>query len=119
MEAKMRNGSLDAPDPYTAPEDAEYVFSKLMAHKKQKTDFQPLVKFRINPAARWREEEFGAVVFLGSRFVCYLNTKGFKLLTSLDPNQVYQIPDLANRFSENGVEEFIRSLLSRKVLAII
>ena len=111
MEAKMRNGSLDAPDPYTAPEDAEYVFSKLMAHKKQKTDFQPLVKFRINPAARWREEEFGAVVFLGSRFVCYLNTKGFKLLTSLDPNQVYQIPDLANRFSENGVEEFIRSCI--------
>lgn len=119
MEAKMRSGSLDAPDPYTVPEDAEYAFSELMAREKPKTDFQLSAKVRINPRARWRKEDFGAAVFVGPRFTCYLNTKGLELLSSLDPNQTYQISGLANRFAGKETEGFIGDLIRRNILATI
>ena len=117
MEAKMRNGSLQNPDPYVATEDVEYVFTELTnraAKHRDSVAFPPEMK--ISPKLRIRSESFGGVVFLGARFVCYLNMDAFAFLAELKQDVRYSMEDLNARFARSGQEQFLGNLFTRGVL---
>lgn len=113
MEAKMRNGSLDAVDPYIEPDDIDFTFSELKAIKKQELAALPTA-FQLNPKIKWRTEDFGGVVFIGQRFVCYLNNSALKLLEGLSFDRSYQLSDFADQFTgDNG--SFAQKLYNKKI----
>ena len=114
MEAKMRCGSLAASDPYAVQQDAEYAASELAKIKRKNSFSLPLI-FRLNPKARWRTESFGAVVFVGQRFQCYLNAAATKLLQGLRVEQSYQASDFNGRF-EGNLEGFLKRLYNNQVI---
>lgn len=113
MEAKMRNGSLCNIDPYASPSDADYVFEQLRSRSKQDEPLPSVV--RLNPKIRWRPEDFGAVVFAGTKFACYLNPEGFRWLQKIPSDVDLPVVDLATRFGkmQGG---FMAGLVLRKVL---
>ena len=116
MEAKMRNHSLSAQDPYCVPEDSDYVVEELS--RMQEVGANPFAfpqALSINPRARWRRESFGGVAFVGPRFAAYLNDDAMDFLESLDRGRSYEIPtDLSGDVS--GRKRFIENLLKREVL---
>lgn len=114
MEAKMRNGSFTTIDPYVMPQDLEYTvseFSKI--NRKTLLPLPPI--FRLNPMAKWRLEEFGAVVFVGQRFRCYLNVAAVELLQNLRLNQIYQINDFNDKVN-GDLEGFLRRLYNYQII---
>lgn len=113
MEAKTRNGSLDATDPYVVLDDVDYVLSELEAGEEK--ELAPLpTTFQLNPKVKWRSEDFGGVVFIDQRFGCYLNNSALKLLRGLSFNQSYQLSDFADQFtSDNG--NFVQKLYNKKI----
>lgn len=113
MEAKMRNESLCDIDPYASPLDADYVFEQLKSRSKQDEPLPSVV--HINPKIRWRLENFGAVVFTGTRFACYLNPEGFRWLQKIPLDVDIPTLDLSERFGKMQ-EGFIEGLVLRKVL---
>jgi len=113
MEAKMRNGSLCNIDPYASPSDADYVLEQLRSRIKQDAPLPSVV--RLNPKIRWRPENFGAVVFAGTRFACYLNHEGFRWLQKIPSDMDFLTLDLIVRFGKMQ-EGFIEGLVLRKVL---
>lgn len=116
MEAKMRNHSLSAPDPYCVPEDSDYVVGELS--RAQEIGANPFTfpqALSINPRARWRKESFGGVVFVGPRFAAYLNDDAMNFLKSIEKGHSYAIPpDLSS--DSPGRRGFIENLLKREVL---
>lgn len=114
MEAKMRNGSFTAIDPYVTPQDVEYAALELVKIEQEKPSSLPLV-FQLNPKTRWRIEKFGAVVFVGQRFRCYLNTTGTMWLQNLHKNKLYQASDFNDKF-EGDLEGFLKRLYSLQIL---
>ncbi len=111
MEAKMRNGSPSGLDPYASPSDADYVFGQLKGRRKESSSLP--VTVRLNPKIRWRLEDFGAAIFAGTRFACYLNHKGLELIKSLSHGLDLSTADLIKR-SGTG-EAFMAGLIERKV----
>jgi len=114
MEAKMRNGSLTALDPYAVLDDVDYAASEL-AKIEQRELFPLPPVFQINPNTRWRKERFGAVVFVGNRFRCYLNIAAAKFLQELSGNKLYRINDFNGKVKGN-LEEFLRRLYSNQII---
>ncbi|MBI2628139.1 MAG: radical SAM protein [Candidatus Niyogibacteria bacterium] len=114
MEAKMRNNSLTTADPYAVPHDAKYAASELARIEQEKPSSLPLM-FQLNPKARWRNENFGAAVFVGQRFRCYLNAIAVKFLQSLRKNQLYQISDFNGKF-EGDLEWFLKRLYNNQII---
>jgi radical SAM protein with 4Fe4S-binding SPASM domain len=114
MEAKMHNGSFVTADPYIMPHDVEYAVSELARIEQKKPSFLPLI-FQLNPKAKWRNENFGAVVFVGQRFRCYLNTAAAKFFRGLDKNQFYRISDFNGKF-EGNLEGFLKHLYNNQIL---
>lgn len=115
MEAKMRNGSLSANDPYIASEDVEYVISQLTLDEKKSHRYLPSA-FQLNPKARWRIEDFGSVVFFGSRLACYLNNAATELLNRLNINQIYQLSDFIGQYNDEDVKKFLTRLYDKQIL---
>ncbi len=113
MEAKMRSGSFASLDPYVSLEDVEYAASQLVKAERQQCTHLPLA-FKVNPKVRWRTEAFGAVVFIGSRFKCYLNAAATKLLQNLVFGRSYQLSDFAESFGDN-VDHFLEKLYNRQL----
>jgi pyrroloquinoline quinone biosynthesis protein E len=113
MEAKTRNGSSSETDPYISIPDIDYVFGQLTSRKKPTPSLPSVVC--LNRKMRWRPEEFGAAVFVGTRFGCYLNHKGLALIQSLQPNADILTADLVKRLGV-GQEKFVIGLVERKVL---
>jgi len=114
MEAKMRNGSFVTPDPYVMPQDVDYVVQQLAMIERQKGLPLPPV-FKLNPKIRWRNENFGSVIFLGPRLACYLNSAATELLQELSSSRVYSTSDFIGRF-EGDVQKFLAGLYSRRIL---
>lgn len=115
MEAKMQNGNIASLDPYTMPEDVEYATSELSKAAQRSLQCSHLPNaFKVNPKIRWRSENFGAVVFIGSRFKCYLNAAATDFLKSLDINRVYKLSNFAKNFGSN-VEQFLIHLYNRQI----
>lgn len=114
MEAKMRNGSFTAMDPYAMSQDIEYAASELSKIEREMPSSLPQI-FQLNPKTRWRTENFGAVVFVGQRFRCYLNTTATKFLQGLYRNRLYQISDFNGKF-EGKLEGFLRQLYNYQIL---
>lgn len=116
MEAKMKNGSLSAIDPYMSSQDVGYTASELAKIKYQASASYSLPPmFRLNPKIRWRTEKFGAVVFMDQRFKCYLNAIATKLIQALNIDCIYQLSDFIGKF-DDGVEEFLKQLYNRQIL---
>ena len=116
MEAKMRNGSLSELDPYASTSDVDYVFAQLASRKKE--DF-PLPKtVRLNPKMRWRSEDFGATFFVGSRFACYLNLAGLKLVQSLPSGVDFSTPDLIESLGV-GQGKLVVGLVERGIFVAV
>ena len=113
MEAKMRKGAISNPDPYASPADVDYVHTLIKSRKRVVTPTPSLV--RLNPKIRWRKESFGAAVFVGTRFACYLNQEGFRLVQELPSNTDLSTTDLAKNLS-SVQEGFMSGLIERKVL---
>jgi len=114
MEAKMRNGSFVTPDPYVMPQDVDYVVQQLAMIERQKGLPLPPV-FKLNPKIRWRNENFGSVIFLGPSIACYLNSAATELLQELSSSRVYSTSDFIGRF-EGDVQKFLAGLYSRRIL---
>jgi len=115
MEAKMRKGSLSATDPYVSFQDVDYAAFELTKIERRATTSSFPFMFRLNPQARWRIEEFGAVVFIGPRFKCYLNTTATKLLQGLNRDRAYQLSDFTSK-QDDDVEGFLWQLYKRQIL---
>lgn len=116
MEAKMRNRSISALDPYCVPEDSDYVVEELSRMQKVGANsFAFPQALSINSRARWRRESFGGVAFVGPRFAAYLNNDAMNFLESIEKGHSYAIlPDLIS--SNSGRKRFIENLLKREVL---
>jgi len=69
----------------------------------------------LNPKIRWRPENFGATVFAGTRFACYLNPEGFQWLKRIPFETDLSTVDLTTRYGKMQ-EGFIEGLVLRKVL---
>lgn len=115
MEAKMRNGSLSAIDPYISTRDVAYAASDLKKLSRQVASSPLPLMFRVNPEIRWRTEQFGAVVFIGARFQCYLNAAATKLLQEIERGYTYQMSDFVSKSADN-IEEFLGQLYQRQIL---
>jgi radical SAM protein with 4Fe4S-binding SPASM domain len=113
MEAKTRNGSISKLDPYASPSDADYVFSQLTSRDKKK--FPLPVMVHLNQKIRWRTENFGATIFVGVRFGCYLNNQGLIFIQSLEQGKEYLITDLMKNI-EKDQENFLSGLVERNIL---
>ncbi|MEK7635924.1 MAG: SPASM domain-containing protein [Patescibacteria group bacterium] len=114
MEAKMRNGSFATLDPYAEPKDIDYVINQYSSENDQAVLSLPFY-FRLSSRIRWRSESFGAVVFLGAKFACYLNNVATELLRSLDVCRVYQLKDFSDRYGI-GAEKFLTKLYNKQIL---
>jgi len=113
MEAKMRRGSPSELDPYASPSDADYVYGQLTSRDKKSFTLPSTV--RLNPKMRWRPESFGAALFVGARFACYLNSAGLKLIQNLPRDIDLSTTNLIERL-EASQENFVEGLIERGVL---
>ena len=94
----------------------DYVFAQLASRKKE--DF-PLPKtVRLNPKMRWRSEDFGATFFVGSRFACYLNLAGLKLVQSLPSGVDFSTPDLIESLGV-GQGKLVVGLVERGIFVAV
>jgi hypothetical protein len=116
MEAKMRNGSSSALDPYSSPVDSDYVFTQLENRNKENVSL-PSTVF-LNPRVRWRAEDFGATFFVGARFACYLNPTGLKLIQDLPLNVNFSTTDLVEKLGKNQ-DKFVAGLIERGILVSV
>ena len=114
MEAKMRNGFFSALDPYAKPEDVDYVIDQLLTEENKTIVSLPSV-FRLNPKIRWRIEDFGVVVFIGSRLACYLNSAAAELFQRLEISQAYQLSNFSNQYNGEA-EKFLARLYDKHIL---
>ncbi|MEW6616884.1 MAG: radical SAM protein [Patescibacteria group bacterium] len=112
MEAKMINGSINAIDPYAVPEDAEYALSRLLSMEKNNTPMPN--SFRVNPKVKMRKEDFGGIVFTGTRLSCYLNKDSFGWLEKLDRKKIYSIDDFSTM--PNTFFTFLQKLYNKNAL---
>lgn len=116
MEAKMRNGALNAPDPYVAPEDVDRIFTELTTPRGARTAPEVPEQFRLSPRARFRPEAFGGIVFIGPRFSCYLNHDAFAFANGLQTEGVYISPVHKNGELTEQWQRFLGELHRRGVL---
>ena len=115
MEAKMRNGSFAMLDPYAEPKDVDYVVNQYFLEENKMALLSLPSIFQLNPKVRWRAEYFGVVVFLGPKFVCYLNGISAKLLQSLSADKTYQLRDFSD-YCNLEVEKFLARLYDKRIL---
>jgi len=64
-----------------------------------------------------RQELFGGVVFMKTKFVCYLNKFGFQLLEKLDTEESYTDSKIRKRFFGNNFDPriFLERMFNRGV----
>lgn len=113
MEAKMSNGSFNAPDPYAAPENTPRVLEGLsfIGRKRGVEGVGEMPRlFKLNPRVRLRSEEFGGVMFIGPRLSSYVNQDAFAFLSGLNADGVYEMP------SDEEWRNFIGNLCQKEVL---
>lgn len=120
MESKMRSGSLNAPDPYMSQDDAEYVIGEMVRigqELKSREDAPLPCAFSLNPKLRWRQEEFGAVAFVGPHFGAYLNGDGRELLVQFGDLGVHPIEELIGLFKDQTkTAPFISGLFRKHIM---
>ena len=114
MEAKMKNGSFDTPDPYVSERDREYVLEQLVVGKSEEKEVLIPERIRLNSKLRLRAEHFGGVAFLGTRRVYFLNRDGFVFLGQLRINEDY---DVASIVKSESQEKFLRGLIDRNIVS--
>lgn len=115
MEAKMRNGALNAQDPYVVPKDIDSVFTELTAPRGVKTALEVPEQLQLNPRARFRSEVFGGIVFIGPRLSCYLNHDAFAFVNSLRVERVCTLSYKDRKLTEQW-RQFLGELYRRGVL---
>lgn len=72
-------------------------------------------KKKINPQIRWRPEPFGAALFAGTRFACYLNHDGTDLFLKLTQCEILDREVFIEKCDTIG-REFADGLVRRKVM---
>lgn len=115
MEAKMRNGGLDAMDPYAAPSNVAYINEKLISQTSaQKPAMLPAL-LRVNPEVRWREEDFGVAIFVGSQFETFINNNAFVLLRRLGKDEIFATADLVQSTADARIGSLLGKLYLSRV----
>ncbi len=122
MEAKMRQGKISEPDPYSAPEDVKFCLRFLKEEvnkRKEIIDLKKNTDFFMLNENRWREESFGTVVTVGKKQYIFLDHNGTSVFKQFRRGVVYNIHNADIKWGVLKPENFISELAKKKVISFI